>query len=305
MRLFRFSLAVLGIAVTVTPIFSQAAAFAKPSFAVASIRPSKPGTRSGIIVQPGGRFVANGVSLRLLIAIAYHLQAFQMSGEKSWMTNELWSIEAEGVAGSTHPSSASQSGLAPPYMGVPEMVARRLQSLLEDRFGLKTHRETRDLPVYALTVDSGGSKLEAADPPTKQRPAQLAAQSSGHRPPPRGDASLAPPPGSVLAGPGEIIASAVTMDQIVILLNRLMDRPVIDETGLHGYFNLRLQFDPATAPRMAFGAAHANKSPLLPPITGDPSIFTAIQEQLGLKLEFRRAPIETLVIDSAHKPTEN
>lgn len=305
MKLLRLSLATVGIALIVAPIFPQAAAGGRPSFEVASIRPSKPGTRTEIVAQPGGRFVANGVPLRLLIAIAYHLQGFQMSGEKGWITNELWSIEAEATSGNTLPSSAGQASATPPYMGVPKTMAIRLQSLLEDRFGLKAHWETRDLPVYALTVGSGGSKLEAAAPPPRQKPERSAAQSKGNRRLSQGDASLAPPPGSVLAGPGEIIASAVTMDQILTLLNRLMDRPVIDKTGLHGYYNLKLQFDPAIVPRMAFGAAHATGSPLLPPRTGDPSIFTAIQEQLGLKLRFTREPVKTFVIDSAHRPAEN
>jgi Protein of unknown function (DUF3738) len=126
---------------------------------------------------------------------------------------------------------------------------------------------------------------------------RIAIQSGGRNP--------VPPPGSVLAGPGAIVGSAVTMDQIVTLLDRLMDRPVIDKTGLAGCFNVSLQFDPQTAPRLAFGARPADESALESPTTGGPSILTAIQEQLGLKLQSRREPVEVLVIDSAQKPTEN
>lgn len=296
----------VGVLGSADPIFSQTPVETKPSFEVASIRPSIPGTRQGIRILPGGRFVANGVSLRLLIAIAYHLQAFQMSGGESWITNDQWSIEAEAAEGTVDPPSAT-----PPYMGVPHMMAVRLQSLLEDRFELKTHRETRELQVYALTVSKNGSKLKAVDPPpqaTRGRPtAPLPAKQLPFRPGGAMPASFAPPPGSVLAGPGAIVGSAVTMDQIVTLLNRLMDRPVIDKTSLKGYFNFRLQFDPETAPRTAFGAAPAptNWSALAPPTTGDPSVFTAIQEQLGLKLESAKEPAEVLVIDSAQKPSEN
>ena len=98
------------------------------------------------------------------------------------------------------------------------------------------------------------------------------------------------------------------MDQIVIILGRLMDRPVIDKTGLTGYFNVRLQFDAETAPRAALGATPANAPPPPPPAASDPagpSLFIAVQEQLGLKLESRKELVEVLVIDSAQKPTEN
>jgi uncharacterized protein (TIGR03435 family) len=293
MKLLMSMLVVLGIAGAATPISSQAPAKDKPSFDVASIRPSVPGTHQGIAIQPGGRFVANGIPLRLLIAIAYHLQAFQMSGGESWMTNDQWSIEAKTAEGTVDPPSA-----APPYMGVPNSMAVRLQSLLEDRFALKTHRETRELRVYALTVSTGGSKLKVADPPPQATSGQQSApppgspqqaQPGGARP-----ANFAPPPGSVLAGPGTIVGSAVTMDQTVTLLSRVrpIGRPVIDKTGLKGYFNISLQYDPETAD----------------PTTSEtvsPSIFTAIQEQLGLKLESTQEPAEFLVIDSGQKPSEN
>ena len=296
MRSLRLMTVVLGILVAAAPIFSQAPQEAKRSFDVASVKPSMPGTRQAITIQPGGRFVASGVQLRLLIAIAYHLQAYQMSGGESWIATDAWSIEAKAEEVSVIPF------WSPPY--IPDVMAVRLQSLLEDRFALKTHRETRELQVYALAVNKGGAKLTAADPPPT--PGQPPA---GTRPPlgPSGSipASFAPPPGAILAGPGTLIGSAITMDQIVVFLNRLMDRPVIDKTGLAGYFNVKLQFAPESAPRTAFGAAPANSLPDAPPATSDPSIFTAIQEQLGLKLESTKESVEVLVIDSAQRPSEN
>jgi uncharacterized protein (TIGR03435 family) len=303
MKSLIFVFIALGIVVAATPIFSQAPAEAKPSFEVASIKPSMPGARQRITIQPGGRFVADGVPLRLLIAIAYHLQAFQMSGGESWMTSDQWSIEAKAEEVSVIPP------WAPPY--IPEVMALRLQSLLEDRFALKTHRETREFQVYTLTVSKNGSKITAADPP-QATPGQPGLPPPGTRPPLGPDgampASFAPPPGATLAGPGTILASAIPMDQIVMLLGRLTDRPVIDKTGLTGYFNVKLQFAPETAGGKAFGAGPAGGSPLAPPTTSDPagpSIFTAVQEQLGLKLEPAKEPVEVLVIDSVQKPSEN
>jgi bla regulator protein blaR1 len=302
-RSHRLPLIVLAIVAATASTSAQTTTGEKPSFEVASIKPSKPGMRQRIMIQPGDRFVANGVSLMLLIAIAYHLQAFQLSGGESWMSNDQWSIEAEAAEGTVDPPSPT-----PTYMGVPQVMALRLQSLLTDRFELKAHHEERQLQVYALTVSKDGLKLKAVNPPpvgSSQRPD---AAPQGKQPPVRPEGasgSISPPPGAVLAAPGTIIGSAVGMDQIVTLLGRLMDRPVIDETGLKGYFDVRLQYDPETTPRPAFGAGPTAGSTLAPMTTGDPSIFTAIQEQLGLKLESTKKPVDVLVIDSAQEPSGN
>jgi uncharacterized protein (TIGR03435 family) len=157
------------------------------------------------------------------------------------------------------------------------------------------------MQVYTLTVSKNGSKLTPVEEPQESAP-------TGGTPVPRGPggaipAGFVPPPGATFAGPGTILASAITMNQIVIVLGRLLDRPLIDKTRLTGYFNVRLQFDSESSPR----AALASASPA-PPVTGEPagpSLFTAIQEQLGLKLDLRKAPVEVLVIDSVLKPTEN
>src|SRR5579872_3687466 len=244
-------LVALGVVTVAVPVSSQTPTTAKPAFDVASIKPSAPGTRQAITIQPGGRFVASGVQLRLLIAIAYHLQAYQMSGGESWIAIDAWSIEAKAEDVSVIPF------WSPPY--IPDVMAVRLQSLLEDRFALKTHRETRELQMYTLTLRKGGSKLAVAEPPPQ--PTQPPA---GMRPPLGPDGSIpanfAPPPGAILAGPGTLIGSAITMDQIVVFLNRLMDRPVIDKTGLAGYFDVKLQFAPESAPRATFGSGNADAS---------------------------------------------
>lgn len=301
MRSLKVASVVLGIVAGAPPVFSQGAAEAKPSFDIASIKPTAPGTRPQLAIEPGGRFVANGLPLGLLIAIAYHLQAFQMSGADGWLMKDQWSIEAKTPEGIVDPPSAT-----PPYMGVTDLMAVRLRSLLADRFALKTHRETREMQVYELTVSKAGSKLKPVDPPPQAVSSQPAAGRA--RPPVAPDGTLpenfAPPPGAAVAGPGIVAASAIPMDQIVNLLGRILDQPVIDKTGLTGYFNLRLQFDPATAPRAMGAPPPADVSNAAAP-SNDPSIFTAIQQQLGLKLESTKEPVEVLVIDSAQKPTEN
>lgn len=297
-----FGNAVVGFVLLVT---ASMAADTRPSFEVAAVKPSVAGTRMNVAVLPGGRFVANDVPLVLLIAAAYRVRDYQLIGAKGWIANDRWIIEAKTADGTTDPPSAT-----PPFLNVPDTMATRLRSLLEDRFELKIHRETREMQVYTLNLGKDGSKLKAVGAPAT--PPGQAAPGSGAQPPLRPNGTLpenfSPPPGATLAGPGMIRASAISIDQILIVLGRLMDRPIIDKTGLGGYFDVRLQFDPETAPRAALAAKPADASPPAPPaasVPAGPSLFTAIQEQLGLKLEFRKEPVEVLVIDSARRPAEN
>jgi uncharacterized protein (TIGR03435 family) len=297
-------LVIIGILGPVPPSFSQAAPEAKPSFEVASIKPSAPGTRTQLAIQPGGRFSVKGVSLMLMIAAAYRVRDYQIIGTQGWMMKDQWDIEARTSSGTVDPPSTM-----PPFLNVPDTMAVRLQALLEERFSLKSHRETREMQVYQLTVDKGGSKLKPFDPSTA---AQTPPLSPGTQPPTGPDGKLppnfAPPPGAVVTGGGSILATAITMDQIVTLLARLVDRPIVDGTSLAGRFSVRLQFDPETAPRTPLGTTSAGPSPTTPATPSDPagpSLFTAIQEQLGLKLEPRREPVEVLVIDSAERAIAN
>jgi len=264
-------LLVMAILVGELPLFSQTPTGPRSSFDVSVIKPSTPGTRDALAIQPGGRFVSNGFSLQALIGLAWHLKGFELSGGDSWTANDRWSIEAKTEEGLVVPA------WTPP--NIPEEIAIRLRSLLEDRFLLKTHRETRNLPVYRLTVSKNGEKLTDVDPP---------------------EAVPGPQNSSMRAGPGAVIGSSVPMIQIVTVLSRLMDRPLIDKTGLTGFYSFNLRFAAESAPRALSGASATSTPP-----TDDPSLFTALQDQLGLKLESAQEPVEVLVIDSARKPTEN
>jgi uncharacterized protein (TIGR03435 family) len=255
----RIGTAIFAIALA-APLWPQQ----KPAFEVASVKPAAPGERDGLAIQPGGRLVATNFTLKTLIAIAYHLPAFGLAGAEGWMANDRWSIVAKSDNGSDVPA------WAPPY--IPDVMAVRLQSLLEDRFLLKTHREKRDLKAYTLTVAKAGSKLAAGDPPS----------------------------GKMRAGPGVIVASSATMDQIVTYLNRIMDMPVVDKTGLTGLYDINLKFAPESTHPLTAGPP-ADGSAAAP---GDPTIFEAL-EQLGLNLRPAKEPIEVLVVDSAAKPTQN
>ncbi len=267
-----------------------------PSFEVVSIKPSPPGTRQRLAIEPGGRFIAEGVQLNLLVALAYHLQAnYQLSGAQPWVATDSWTIEAKADDISEIPH------WTPPF--VPDVIAVRLQSLLADRFALKTHFEMRDMQTYSLVLDKLPSKLRPVEPPSDEThtPEGQPLSASGST----SSAKLTPPPGAVLAGPGKIIASAITMGQLVTLLNRLMDRPVIDHTNLTGHYDVNLQFDPASSPHW-MGPPPPNGAAATPsPPSDDPSIFIALQQQLGLKLQRVKEPVPVLVIDSAQRPTPN
>lgn len=259
--------------------FAQTPVSKRVTFDVASIKPSMPGIRESMSNQPN-RLLVNNLTLRQLIGFAYRLRDGQLDGGPDWIAADQWDIEARTAEGAN----------------TADTIPLRLQSLLEDRFQLKIHHETRDIPVYALTISKGGLKLTAVDPPPPSGPNPAPAPPS----PPvglRGELpkDFMPRPGAIMAGPGLVLASAVTMGEIANVLRGRVGRPVLDKTNINGYFNLRLQFaveTGATSPDTANAPA-------------GPSIFTAIQEQLGLKLEAEKAPLDVLVIDSVQRPSAN
>jgi len=271
----------------VSPLLAQRPA---ASFDVASIKPSASGTRQRVLIEPGGRFLAEGVSLKLLIAGSWHLASFQISGGENWTASEPWTVEAtaEGI---------SVPSWAPPFF--PEIIAARIRSLVIERFALQTHHETRELAVYRLSIGRNGPRLKVT--PGSERP-----QTDSKPVPPRTAGrpeDFIPAPGRAMAGPGMLVATAIPEDQLVGLFGRWMDRPVIDRTGLTGYVDVRLRFAPESAPRPA--PVQPSPDGAVPPPSEDPSIFTAVEEQLGLKLEPARESIDVLVIDSARRPTAN
>jgi uncharacterized protein (TIGR03435 family) len=205
-------------------------------------------------ILPGGRFAAN-VALGIVIQRAYDVRDFQLSGGPGWL-NERYTIQAKAPEGNF---SEAQ-------------IRLMVQSLLAERFHLKLHRETREIPVYALIVDKKGVKVEAAKDE-----------------------------GGMGVGRGSITAKGATFGRLVIALSRLLDRPVLDETGLSGNYNFKLHYDQGSVglPYSAPGVSRPESDGI------EPSIFTAVQEQLGLKLEPQKKPIEILVIDSVERPSGN
>jgi uncharacterized protein (TIGR03435 family) len=285
-------------------LFSQGGN-ARPSFEVASIKPNNSGINRIGIGAPGGTFTATNATLRLLMRFAYRVQDFQMLGGPKWMDADHFDIQAK---------PEGESRQVPP-----EQMSLMVQSLLEDRFQLKFHRETRELPTYTLVVAKDGPKIKSSadqTPPVLPQPGERGA---GPRGEPvagprggldglRGAVGGTPPRGAFGMGRGSMLASAVPLSTLINALSQQLGRPIVDKTDLKGLFDIQLQWTPDVG--QAFGpfGAVAPGGPEPPPAPVDPSgpsIFTALQEQLGLRLESTKGPVEVLVIDSVQAPSEN
>jgi len=236
---------------------------------VASVKlgdPMSPGTSFSL--QPGGGINIDGASLKSLILYAYDLREFQLSGAMGWMNSERYTIRAKGVM--SGPSNFSRMN-DQQQKAMFTLVRKRLQALLEERFQLAAHRQAKELPVYGLVLAKGGSKLEPNLSP---------------------DGSTR----SMTTGRAMFKATRASMDAITQALAGIVGRPVQDETGLTGYFDLKLEWTPDPAP----GAGSER-----PAETVGPTLFTEIQEQLGLRLVARKGNVDVLVIDRAERPSEN
>jgi uncharacterized protein (TIGR03435 family) len=243
-------------------------------FEVASIKRNTrgdPGVRIGAMAR--SRFDAENVWIRFLIECAWDVRDFQLSGGPSWAATDRYDINA------TKDASAGLS-----------QTRLMLQTLLEDRFQLALHHDTRESQVYALVAAKGGVKLQAS---------RCVVPPPG--PPEQNVTNVC---GGMSSSPHSLRATGISMEELATALSNALQRSVIDKTGSLGKFDVDLQW---TADRSTPGMM----APGLPPTASDSldangkSIFTAIQEQLGLKLESVKAPVEFLVIDRLERPSEN
>jgi uncharacterized protein (TIGR03435 family) len=303
----------------------RAQAEAVPKFEVASVRPSPPlhlpittGFRAGIFLD-GDRVEIRYLSLRDLIILAYRIKPYQLAGTADWMTTEVFDILAtipHGVStvkapcGDVRPCRVSATK-------APEM----LQSLLAERFGLKIRRESREMPVYTLTVDRGGPRFPEVPPEDPEAELEFLKPSEGGL-----VASLGGAPARI-GGPGgrsagsrllddrgrptvesfHIETAKATMGNLSDGLTSMADRPVVDRTGLAGTYAIGFDAPSRNVTRL-FQGPMPGKLPSAAPPPGDPegdSIFQSVQP-LGLRLERDKALIETIVIEHIEKtPTEN
>jgi uncharacterized protein (TIGR03435 family) len=215
----------------------------------------------------GGRLTLTNVPLSMLIQYAYHLQDFEVSGTHGWMESERYDVAAK--AGETATEDA---------------VRHMLQSLMAERFKLKVHREPKDLPTYALTIAKSGLKM-------KQSTGECALPSAN-------TISQTPCGGFRLYQRSQLSGEKVPIVELRDILSTLTGRTVIDKTGLNATFDISLKWTPDEV--LAVGAEAGAPSG---PFGG--SLFTALQEQLGLRLESQRGPVGILVVDAAERPSEN
>jgi bla regulator protein BlaR1 len=254
------------------------------TFEVASIKPSaETGFRTGIQMQPGGGLRVSGISMKVLLTLAYDVREFQIVGGPGWINSDRWDIMAKPAAGDSEPQPTDPRQVTDAQMKtVREQMQQRLQALLAERCQLKIHRETKEESVYALLPGKNGPKIQASD--TKG--------GSGPR---------------IMMGRGMINGQGVQMEMLATVLSNQLGRTVLDRTGLTGRFDLKLQWtpDPGQSLTPLGGAPPPGVPDLPPPDPNGPSIFTAIQEQLGLRLESQKGPVEMIVIDRVEKPSEN
>lgn len=304
---------VVALGIGRTSAFAQATTPTAPvSFEVASVKPSDPNASVGIMgpmlsVRPqgaGGISVSN-IPLRLLVRMAYGVQDFQIVGGPSWQMSSKFDISAKAPEG-----TKDTQALLP-----------MMKTLLADRFKLKTHTETRELPIYALMVARSDGTLGPDIKPSSSDCSNAAvdAQKRAEEIAKGGGAAViamiakgetipcaimpAMNPSNPAAGFG-LRGNGQAMTGLTQFLTQVTGRMVHDKTGLTGLYDFELRFDPqvlmAMLPQLGVNVP-AGAAANLPP-SDSPALLTALQEQLGLKLESQRGPVEVLVIDSAEMP---
>jgi uncharacterized protein (TIGR03435 family) len=268
------------VAVAAKPQSQPAPPVGKPlAFEVASIRPSNSSDRRTLLGGDAGRFTANNVTVKKLIENAYGIKDFQISGGPGWAASDLFDISAK-----------SEDPLKP------EDLWRAIQSLLADRFKLVIRRETKQMPVYALVVAKNGPKFKdvKASDPNIADPGGRSDLPSGVR------------PRFMIVRRGRFTGQGVDMETLAWRLSGFLGRTVLDKTGLKAQYDLKLEWVPdenQIAMFQAMGVPEGNGAP--PPDWQGPTLFTALEEQLGLKLDSQKGPVEMFMIERVEKPSDN
>jgi len=310
-------LLIAGVLTTATLVAQQAppapAGAPLPKFEVASVKRNTSGDGFITVSLAPTRPTFINMPVRQLIVRAFGVQQFQVSGGPSWITSDRFDITAK----------AADDGATPAQMNL------MLQSLLADRFKLRVHRENRQSDVYHLVKARPDGKLgDALKPAAVDCGARGRGAPGGPVPAPGGGPGLGTPvpgpgpgaragglqpgPGGAPGGcmmmmtPGRLQMGGQPLSAFVAALSNQLGRPVLDETGLSGAYDLTLSYMPDAGGRGLPAGAPPPGAPDLPPIDPNaPSLPTALQEQLGLKLEAAKGPVEMIVIDSIEPPTED
>ena len=283
----------------------------EPAFDVVSIKRNTSGGPMRLQNMPGN-FAAFNMPVRQLIRQAYQVQDFQLVGMPDWASSVQYDVQ-----GRFEPPAAP----VPAQPSQPPRMQLMIRALLRDRFGMVAHTETREMPVYALRIVRADGRLGPQMKPAAVDCAAANAAARGRGPiegrggPPPDGRFGGPLPGTPFSlgerppcgdrmGFGQLLAGGMPISRFATqLLAQLTGRVVVDRTGLTGNYDLDLKWTP-TPDQLPVGAPPPGvELPAIDP--NGPSLFTALQEQLGLKLDSERGPVEVLVIDRLQQPTEN
>jgi uncharacterized protein (TIGR03435 family) len=278
-----------------SPAPAAAAPAALPTFEVATIKPSSDTGRSMLMFTPDGVSIS-GVPMQMILREAFRTEDDHVFGAPPWVKSTRYDIQAK-VSGEDAPKLKDLKG---------EQRMEMLLPLLVDRFNLKYHHETRELTTYSLVVAKGGVKMKesaSADAEPKDAPKDSAAKDASKET--LADAPKVPPKGSrlMMTGPGKIESEGTEMKFLAHLLSQQLGKTVTDRTGLPGRYDYTLHWTPDDAP-MAGGGGGPSRDENAPEV-GGPSIFTAVEEQLGLKIESIKGPVDVIVIDHLDFPSAN
>jgi uncharacterized protein (TIGR03435 family) len=291
----RLLLAVVGFAGAGVPVaiglYHAQPTYAHPqpqaplSFEVASVKPNNSGEmRSPSLILPGGRFTATNNTVRALILNAYGISFSPnlLEGGPGWIDSARYDIEAKAGA------NVIQAGTSNRVLW--EKTRLMLQALLADRFKLAIHRQTKEMAIYELVAARNGPKLQKSE-----QEKDCDASSACH---------------GFSGNPTRLSGIGVDMYDLALILSSFSDRPVVDHTGIQGLFDIKLQWNPFAAgsppeddaPRSPAAEAREGRRPDLSTL---PTVFGALEQQLGLKLESHKGPVEIYVIDRVERPSGN
>jgi uncharacterized protein (TIGR03435 family) len=270
-------IATLG-AVAAYPFFAQTSA-GSLTFEVASIKPSAPGANT-LVLPPvslsSGELRVSNVTVKNLVMNAYNVRDFQVSGGPGWIGSERYDIAAKPAhsGGPDNPPDDPRKLSDDQRKTLQEQLRERTRALLADRFHLEVHRESKEQQIYALLVDKNGPRLQET-------------------------AEGTPDAGRMMIGRGVFNGRGVSLQILADLLSIQLDRPVRDHTGLKARYDIKLEWTPDAGPPLDA------LPPGPPPAADGPSLFAALPEQLGLRLESQKGPVEIVVIDRVERPSEN
>jgi bla regulator protein blaR1 len=253
-----------------------APAGAVPAFEVASIKPSGPDVSSQMMMFTPDGISIKGFPLQLILREAFHVENDHIVGAPEWVKTTHFDIDAK-VAAEDAPKLKDLKF---------EQRGGMLVQLLEERFKLKYHHETREMQIYSLVVAKGGSRLK----PTVPDPASPGAKKGSRM---------------TLGSPGNLEAQGTGMPVLAHMLSRELGRTVVDKTGLTGDYDYSLKWKPDDAPPASAGAPGGSGQEEESASAAGPTLFTALEEQLGLKLESGKGPVDVIVIDHVEMPSAN